>query len=118
MIKALHLTLAFLTVTGFVIRTGWSYAAPELLQDKWVRTAPHVVDSLLLVLGLVLAFSLPEGPWQGWLGAKLAALLAYIGFGVLTLRGKGAAKLIGVVGALLSVGYIFLVAFSRQAWPF
>jgi len=118
MVKTLHFTLAILTVAGFVIRAGWSYTAPDLLQQKWVRIAPHVVDSLLLILGVMLAFNLPDGPWQGWLGAKLLALLAYIGFGVLTLRGTGARKLIGVVGALTSVGYIFLVAFSRQAWPF
>jgi uncharacterized membrane protein SirB2 len=118
MIKTLHFSLAFLTVAGFVIRAGWSYTSPQLLEQKWVRIAPHVVDSLLLVLGVVLAFSLPQGPWQAWLGAKLMALLAYIGFGVMTLRGRGTVKLVGVVGALLSVGYIFMVAFSRQVWPF
>lgn len=118
MIKTLHFSLAFLTVAGFVIRAGWSYSASDMLQQKWVRIAPHVVDSLLLILGVVLAFNLADGPWQGWLGAKLLALLAYIGFGVMTLRGSGTAKHIGVAGALLSVGYIFMVAFTRQVWPF
>ena len=118
MIKTLHFTLAFLTVAGFIIRAGWSYAGSDLLQQKWVRIAPHVVDTLLLTLGIVLAFGLAAGPWQAWLGAKLLALLAYIGFGVLTLRGTGLAKHVGVVGALLSVTYIFWVAFSRQVWPF
>ena len=118
MIKTLHFTLAFLTVAGFVIRAGWAYTAPDMLQQKWVRIAPHVIDSLLLILGAVLAFSLPDGPWQAWLGAKLLALLAYIGFGVMTLRGKGILRHIGVVGALTSAGYIFMVAFNRQVWPF
>ena len=118
MIKILHFTLAYLTVAGFVIRAAWSYTAPDLLQQKWVRIAPHVIDSLLLILGVILAFSLADGPWQGWLAAKLLALLAYIGFGVLTLRGSGTMKHVGVAGALISVGYIFLVAYSRQAWPF
>ena len=118
MIKSLHFALAFLTVAGFVIRAGWSYTASDMLQQKWVRIAPHVVDSLLLILGVILAFNLAQGPWQAWLFAKLVALVAYIGFGVMTLRGTGAAKHIGVAGALLSVGYIFVVAFTRQAWPF
>lgn len=118
MIKALHFALAFLTVAGFVIRAGWSYSASDLLQEKWVRIAPHVVDTLLLTLGVVLAFSLPQGPWQAWLGAKLVGLLFYIGFGVLTLRGSGTLKHVGVIGALASVTYIFLVAFTRQPWPF
>jgi uncharacterized membrane protein SirB2 len=117
MLKTLHFSLAFLTVAGFVIRAGWAYSAPQMLQQKWVRIAPHVIDSLLLILGVVLAFSLPDGPMQGWLGAKLIALLAYIGFGVMTLRGSGMTRHLGVVGALVSVGYIFMVAFSRQVWP-
>ena len=118
MIKTLHFSLAFLTVAGFVIRAGWSYTASDMLQEKWVRIAPHVIDSLLLILGVVLAFNLAAGPWQGWLAAKLIALVAYIGFGVMTLRGSGAIKHMGVVGALISVGYIFAVAFTRQVWPF
>ena len=57
MIKVLHFTLAFLTVASFVIRAGWSFTAPDLLQQKWVRIAPHVIDTLLLTFGVVLAFS-------------------------------------------------------------
>ena len=37
--------------------------------------------------------------FEGWLGAKLAGLAAYIGFGVLTLRSKGQGlKAVGLVG--------------------
>ncbi len=117
MIKVLHFSLAFLTASSFVIRLGWSYVAPDLLQEKWVRIAPHVIDTLLLILGLWLASQLAGGIWQGWLIAKMVGLLAYIGFGVLALRGSGAVKTLGAVGALLSVTYIFLVAFTRQVLP-
>ena len=118
MILVLHFTLAMLSVAGFVIRAGWSFSDSDLLQQKWVKVAPHVIDTLLLLLGVMLAFSLPQGPMQLWLGAKLFALLAYIGFGVLTLRGTGKAKIVGLVGALLCIAYLFSVAFSRQVWPF
>ena len=78
-----------------------------------------MVDTLLLVLGLVMAIQLSLSPFSGWLAAKLVGLLAYIGFGVLTMRGTTIQlKLIGLVGALVSVAYIFAVAFSRAAWPF
>ena len=69
------------------------------------------------MLGLVLAFNLADGVVQGWLVAKMVGLLAYIGFGVMCLRGQGRTRLIGLVGALVSVGYIFLVAFTRQVVP-
>ena len=117
MIKTFHFALAFLTASGFIIRLGWSYVAPDLLTEKWVRIAPHVVDTLLLVMGLWLAFQLAGGAWQGWLIAKMIGLLAYIGFGVLALRGQGVAKAAGAAGALLSVAYIFLVAFTRNPLP-
>lgn len=116
MLKSFHVALALLSVTGFVIRLGWAYVAPHLNRDRWVRVAPHVVDSGLLLLGLMLAFSL-QGPWPGWLTAKLCALLAYIGFGALALRGTGLRRHLGALGALCAVGYIFVVAVSRQWWP-
>ena len=114
MIKVIHFTIAFLTASGFIIRLGWSYIAPDLLQEKWVRIAPHVIDTLLLGMGLWLASQLAGGVLQGWLIAKMVGLLAYIGFGVLALRGSGITKSFGAAGALFSVLYIFGVAFSRE----
>ena len=117
MIKMLHITLAYLTVIGFVMRAGWSFVSPEMLQQKWVRITPHVIDTFLLLLGVALAFNLADGVLQGWLIAKLLGLLAYIGFGVMCLRGTGTTRVVGLIGALLSVCYIFLVAFTRQIVP-
>lgn len=117
MVKIFHIALALLSATGFIIRLGWSFNAPDLAAQKWVKIAPHIIDTLLLTLGVVLAFNLANGPWQGWLAAKMLGLLAYIGFGVVALRGAGTTKYVGAVGALASVGYIFVVAFTRQALP-
>ena len=100
MIKALHIALAFLTVSGIIMRTGWSYVSPDLLQDKWVRMSPHIIDTTLLILGVFLALQLSGGVLQEWLIAKMVGLLAYIDFGVLTLRGQGKMKQLGLVGAL------------------
>lgn len=114
----LHITLALISVSGFVLRVGWALTDPQMLQHKAVRIAPHVVDTLLLVSGVVMALSLPGGLMTDWLITKLVVLLGYIGFGVLALRGSGTRRWIGIVGALLCVGYIFLVAFSRSPVPF
>jgi uncharacterized membrane protein SirB2 len=113
-IKILHMSLAYVTVIGFFLRAYWSFAAPENLKRRWVRIAPHVVDTLLLVLGVTLAVNLSLNLTSGWLVAKLIGLLAYIGFGVLTLRGSGTKKVIGFVGAVASVGYIFAVAMTKS----
>ena len=117
--KSLHIMLAYATVLGFVVRALWAFTDNPLRQQRWVRIAPHVIDTLLLVLGVVMAYQISQSPFSGWLLAKLIALLAYIGFGVLTLRaGSTGLRAIGFVGALASIGYIFAVAFTRNPLPF
>jgi uncharacterized membrane protein SirB2 len=119
MLKALHIALAYLTVAGFVVRGIWALTDSPLRREKWVRITPHAVDTLLLAAGVALVFQLGLAPVSGWLGAKLAGLVAYIGFGVLTMRAtKRRLQVVGFAGALLAVGYIFAVAFTRQPWPF
>jgi len=119
MLRSVHLMLAYLTVIGFGLRAVWSLTESPFKNHKLTKILPHVVDTLLLVLGVVMAYQLTISPLEGWLAAKLVGLLAYIGFGVVTMRGSSkATKLLGLVGALVSVGYIFAVAFSRSPWPF
>jgi uncharacterized membrane protein SirB2 len=119
MLKTLHIALAYLTVAGFVVRGVWALMDSPLRRQKWVKIAPHVVDTALLVVGFMLAFRLGLSPFSGWLGAKLLGLLAYIGFGVLTMRAPGRPlQAFGFVAALVSIGYVFAVAYSRSPWPF
>jgi len=122
MLKSMHVMLAYATVVGFILRAFWSLSANEagraLVRTKAARILPHVVDTALLAIGVALAAMARISPVEGWLGAKLAGLAAYVGFGVLTLRGRSTAlKSIGLLGALLSVGYVLAVAFTRQVAP-
>lgn len=111
--------LAYLTVIGFVVRGVWAISGSALGQQKVARVLPHLIDTLLLALGITMAIQLGLSLTSGWLAAKLVGLCAYIGFGVLTLRARSKSlQLVGFTGALLSVGYIFSVAFSRSAWPY
>ncbi len=118
--KDAHVALAYLTVAGFMVRGIWAVIGSPLREQRWVRIAPHVVDTLLLVLGVALAVMLSVSPLEdAWLNAKIVGLLAYIGFGVMTMRASTQPlKWVGFGGALASVGYIFAVAFSKLAWPF
>ena len=113
----LHLGLALVSVSGFVLRVGWTFTDPEMLKRKVVRIAPHVVDTLLLVTGFIMAMALADGLLTDWLVAKLVALVGYIGFGVMALRGQGALRFVGIASALACVVYIVLVAFSRSVIP-
>jgi uncharacterized membrane protein SirB2 len=120
LIKEFHVALAFITVAGFVTRAALAMAANPLRDTKFVRIAPHVIDTLLLLFGITLAVHLSLSPLtNGWLMAKIVALFAYIGFGVMTMRASSTPlRLVGFVGALASVAYIFAAAYSKQVIPF
>jgi uncharacterized membrane protein SirB2 len=120
LIKEFHVALAFVTVAGFVARAALAMANNQLRNTKLVRIAPHVIDTLLLVFGIALAVQLSLSPVSnGWLMAKIAGLIDYIGCGVMTMRAtRTPLRLIGFVGAIASVGYIFAVAYSKQVIPF
>ena len=119
MLKNLHVALAYITVAGFAARALLALAESSLRSHRLVRVLPHVIDTLLLLAGLGLVFTLGYPLTSGWLLAKFAALFGYIGFGVLALRATTLApRLVGIVGALACVGYLFQVAYTKQALPF
>lgn len=61
-----------------------------LLRRKFVRIAPHVNDTALLLAAIGLAVITGQYPFtHDWLTIKFALLLAYIGLGMVALRGRG-----------------------------
>jgi len=120
-IKHLHITLAIISIAGFVIRGALKLAGSNLLRLKLIRIAPHIIDTALLACGVYMAFRLGLKPGNTpWLAAKLAALLAYIGFGLITLRFSKTNKIRGVAYglAIASFAYMFMVAKTRAIIPF
>jgi len=116
-LKHFHITCAALSGTLFFVRGIWMLRASALLQQRWVRIVPHVIDTLLLASALALVIWSHQYPIaQNWLTAKLIALIAYIGLGTVALkRGKTkGARTAAFIGALLVFGYIVKVALTRQ----
>ena len=120
LLKEFHVAFAYITMAGFVVRGLLSLADSPLRNAKWIKIAPHVIDTLLLACGVALAVMLSLSPLDnGWLMAKIVGLLAYIGFGVMAMRERSRRlKIVGFVAAIASVGYIFAVAYSKQVMPF
>ncbi len=119
-VRALHIGCAALTIAGFAARGVLMLRASPWLHLRFVRVAPHVVDTLLLASAAWLAWFLGQIPFvHGWITAKVLALLAYIVLGSIALR-RG--RTLGVrtgafAAALASVGYIVWVALTRDAMP-
>ena len=117
-IKHIHMTAAGLSLLLFVIRAWWSVRESRALQNRWVKTLPHVIDTVLLVAGVVLAAMI--GPNQPWILAKIVLLLAYIGVGTVAIkRGKtpqqrGIAAVVAVAIFLYIVG--IAIAHNPLSW--
>jgi uncharacterized membrane protein SirB2 len=119
-VKYAHVAAVALSFTLFGLRGFWMMIDSPHLGRRWVRVVPHVNDTLLLAAGVWLAFLLGVAPGASpWLTAKLVALVAYVGLGMLALR-PGRAKPVRVaawLAALAVFGYIVAVAVSRNAAP-
>ncbi len=113
-IKYLHMTLALVSVCGFLLRGILMLLQSRLLQQRWIRRLPHLIDTLLLASGGLLVWHLHLYPFvnSSWLTAKMLALLAYIGFGMLALN-YGKTRFIrglAFVVALCCAAYILTTA--------
>lgn len=117
-VKLIHIITATLSISGFVLRGIWKLTDSPLLRQRWVRIVPHVNDTLLLGLGLWLAFSIRQYPFvHAWLTAKIVAILAYIGLGMVALRFSKtrAVRVTAFAAALAVFAYIVAVALTRSA---
>ncbi len=119
-VKHIHITSVAISGSFFVLRGIWAMRKSPLLQERWVRIAPHVIDTILLSSALVMVFWSGQYPFaQNWLTAKLVALLLYIVLGSIALkRGKTArGRALAFAAALLVFAYILAVAVTRNVLP-
>ena len=120
-IKHLHIACAITSGSLFLLRGIWMLRASAMLQRRWVKIAPHLIDTVLLGSALIMVFWSGQYPFvQNWLTAKVLALIAYIVLGAIALkRGKTkTVRLVAFVAALATFGYIVSVALTRHALVF
>lgn len=114
LIKHIHMTAAGLSLLLFVVRAYWSVTDSALLQKKIVKILPHVIDTVLLTAGIILAAMI--GPEQPWILAKIVLLLLYIGVGTIAIK-RGRTPLQRAIAAVAAVAlfiYIVGVAISHN----
>lgn len=116
-LKLVHQGAVALSFAGFFVRGLGGLQGARWVRGRAARSLPHVVDSVLLLSALALAWQLRLDPLAApWLLAKIVGLLAYIGLGVLALRpgrprGQRAAAWLA---ALAVFGYIVSVAITKH----
>ncbi|MDM7862134.1 SirB2 family protein [Alteromonas sp. ASW11-36] len=116
LLKQAHIVLAVTTLFSFIIRGYWMITDSSLLQHKWVKTIPHIIDTLLLSSAIALMIMAGFYPWVfDWVAAKILLLLLYIVFGTIALkRGKTKSqRILAFIAALICIGLIFKSALSK-----
>jgi uncharacterized membrane protein SirB2 len=109
MFKHLHMTVAVISVALFTLRFAWLLLNSDKLNRKWVKVLPHIVDTLLLGIGIAMVVKLAINPMEHlWLLEKLLAVLAYIFTGYYTLK-LARTRFMQIFGYLGAIGWILLI---------
>jgi uncharacterized membrane protein SirB2 len=119
-VKSLHVGCAALSIAGFTMRGVLMLVDSPWLRARFVRIAPHAVDTVLLASAVWLAWFLGQVPFvSAWITAKVLGLVAYIVLGAIALRhGRTKAVRSAAFGAALAVAaYVVAVAVTRDATP-
>ncbi|MDR7122386.1 SirB2 family protein [Rheinheimera soli] len=114
-LKHSHMLFIALSVTFLAVRFLLSLKSPALLQNKFLKIAPHVVDTFLLLTAIGLMLTIQQYPFQTpWLTDKLFGLFAYIGLAVMALKGRTLLmRWVGFLGALSWLALVGKVAITK-----
>jgi uncharacterized membrane protein SirB2 len=85
LLESAHIALALISGLGFALRGFVILVLGRPIGNRFVRVAPHVLDTLLLASGVTL-WILIGWPLISWLGLKLVLVLAYILLGIAAFR--------------------------------
>ena len=118
MIKLIHMSTAFISISFFLVRAFWVFRDSDMMNKKWVKITPHVNDTVLLVSAILLTISIEQYPFvHGWLTAKFTALILYVIFGMFALKRAKTknGKVLFFSLAIITFSYIVMVALTRSA---
>jgi uncharacterized membrane protein SirB2 len=116
-LKTIHESAVAISFAGFFARGVGMLRGAPWVKHRMARTLPHLVDTILIVSAVWLAWMLRLTPANApWIAAKIVGLVAYIALGMVALR-FGRTKSVRAsawVAALLTFGYIVSVAITKD----
>jgi uncharacterized membrane protein SirB2 len=121
LLKMVHQGAVALSITGFVARGVAALLGAGWVRSRPARTLPHIVDTVLLLSALAMAWMLRFTPGSApWLAAKIVGLLVYIALGVVALRPAlpFQARASALVAALAVFAWIVSVAVLKRPLGF
>jgi len=121
LLKQIHMSLALISVAGFMMRWSWRMMRSPLAELRAVRIIPHVVDTLFLATAVLLSILAEDGALSpAWFSAKIAGLVLYILLGMIAMHSAPSPKrsLPAFVAAVLLFAWIATVARTKSPLGF
>ncbi len=114
----LHLLTIGISATLLSLRCVLKMTDSNLLETKFLKVVPHVVDSIMVLTGIGLIYVTGFMPFTGvapWMTEKLTCVLAYIalGFFALKLAKNNLLRTFAFFGALGWLGMAGKVAVTK-----
>lgn len=108
----IHLTAIALSVLLFTSRFAMVMTNSAMINKKFFKITPHVIDTIMLASGISLIFItgfIPFTAGNGWLTEKLTCVFAYLALGYFTLH-HGKNKVFKTFAFLGAIGWLVLAA--------
>ena len=121
LLKQIHMSLALVSISGFILRWCWRMTQSPLAETRAVRIVPHVVDTLFLTTAILLSLLSQDGALSpAWYSAKIAGLVLYILLGMIAMRTAPTPRrsLPAFIAAVLVFGWIASVAKTKSPLGF
>ncbi|NRF71030.1 SirB2 family protein [Aquincola sp. S2] len=116
-LKTIHQLAVVISLVGFFARGAGALLGAEWATSRAAKTLPHIVDTVLLLSALALAWMLKLTPGNApWITAKIIGLIAYIGLGVVALRPSFTkpVRAAAWLAALMTAAWIVSVAVTKH----
>jgi uncharacterized membrane protein SirB2 len=112
-----HVSCAVVSLLYFTLRGYWMLCEFPMLDHRFNKFAPHIIDTVLLGSAICLTLIIGQYPLQNnWLTVKVTALLLYIVLGNIALK-RGTTKVqraFAFALALCTFGFIISVAYYHH----
>jgi uncharacterized membrane protein SirB2 len=107
--KHLHVWCVTISFAFFLLRAVWHIKSSELLKQKWVKVAPHINDTILLISGAILIYpSINQSTVATWLFIKITLIVGYILTGIFAFRAKSIQKPLFVLAIFFFASVVYL----------
>lgn len=117
LLRQLHTLAAMIAIGGFLLRGYWMLTGSAHLERRFIRIAPHIVDTVFLFSGIAMLVTISLNPFtEAWLLAKFAGLVLYIALGMIALR-RGTtieSRALAFIAAIATYAYVVGVALAKS----